>query len=99
MKRLLMGVFIILAVVGIYSYLRPLPAVQASPSVLPPKVSETVDLPWPAYGQGALAAQGFGMLQTHGEQKSVPMASIAKVITALAVLKQKPMAVGQPGPN
>jgi D-alanyl-D-alanine carboxypeptidase (penicillin-binding protein 5/6) len=39
------------------------------------------------------------LLQSNGQQKAVPIASIAKVITALAVLKEKPLQAGQNGPN
>lgn len=55
-------------------------------------------MPWPNYGQGALAAKDYGLLQTHGEQKAAPMASVTKVVTALAILKQKPLELGQQGP-
>lgn len=88
---------LVLVLVG-YQYSRPVPTVQANSTLTPPKTSGAITLPWPAYGQGALAAQGYGMLLTHGEQKAVPMASIAKVVTALAVLKQKPLDLGQQGP-
>ena len=81
------------------SYLRPLPAIKPSGTISPPPVSQVVELPWPSYGQGAIAAQGYGTLQSHGEAKPVPIASVAKVITALAVLKQKPLSGGQSGPT
>ncbi len=88
-----------MATVSVYSYLRPLPAVQATPLLIPPKARQALALPWPTYGQGALAAQGYGLLQTHGDQKAVAMASVTKVVTALAILKQKPLAVGEQGPT
>src|SRR5688572_5661135 len=45
------------------------------------------NLPWPTYGQSAVGAQGHGLLANNpGEQKPVPIASVAKVMTALAVL-------------
>jgi D-alanyl-D-alanine carboxypeptidase (penicillin-binding protein 5/6) len=37
-------------------------------------------------------------LETHGSQKATPTASTAKLITALVVLRAKPLAPGQPGP-
>ncbi len=81
-----------------FNLVRPLPEVNAVTTLSNAKTSPAIELPWPAYGQGALAAQGYGILQTHGSQKPVPMASIAKMVTALAVLKQKPVAVGDQGP-
>lgn len=56
------------------------------------------NLPWPTHGE---AAVGFGngtVIQTHGQQIPVPTASVAKLITALAVLKKYPLAIGQQGP-
>ncbi|MBI2591978.1 D-alanyl-D-alanine carboxypeptidase [Candidatus Saccharibacteria bacterium] len=82
-----------------YAYSRPLPEIKATAKVISLKTSQAINLPWPAYGQGALGALGYGVLETHGQQKAVPMASLAKVITALAVLKQKPLALGQTGPT
>lgn len=97
LKKITLLTLAILLVIGGVQYSRPLPATSAISTLATPKVSSAVDLPWPAYGQGALAAQGYELLQTHGEQKSVPMASVAKVITALAVLKQRPFATGEQG--
>ena len=99
LKKITLIVVIILLGVGLFRYSQPIPDVKAVATLAAAKVGSTVDLPWPAYGQGALAAQDYGILQTHGEQKAVPMASVAKVVTALTVLKQKPLAVGQQGPN
>jgi D-alanyl-D-alanine carboxypeptidase (penicillin-binding protein 5/6) len=38
------------------------------------------------------------MLETHGAQRPAPIASAAKLITALSVLRVRPLHVGQPGP-
>ncbi|MDO8591356.1 MAG: hypothetical protein Q7R60_00295 [bacterium] len=99
LRKVALLTIVFLLAVGVYRYSRPIPGVTAVASLAVPKANPAVDLPWPAYGQGALAAQGYGVLQTHGQQKSVPMASIAKVVTALAVLKQKPLAIGEQGPT
>ncbi len=56
------------------------------------------NLPWPSSGE---AAVGFGngiVTQSHGLQKPLPMASTAKLITALAVLKKYPLSINQQGP-
>ncbi|RTK94786.1 D-alanyl-D-alanine carboxypeptidase [Candidatus Saccharibacteria bacterium] len=52
---------------------------------------------WPINEQAAVAGVGYGVLGSSPNQKQVPIASITKVITALAVLKQKPLLPGQQG--
>ncbi len=98
-NKIVLLVVLFLLAVGFYQYRRPTSPVAAVPATSTAKTSAAIDLPWPAYGQGALATQDLGLLQKHGEQKAVPIASVAKVVTALAVLKQKPLAVGQQGPT
>lgn len=49
------------------------------------------NLNWPTSGQAAIGTAAHGLLTTHGAQTSVPIASVAKVMLALAVLKQKPI--------
>lgn len=75
------------------------PLIQAKSLPLRANSSAAPSLPWPTYGQSALGAQGFSYIRTSGEQKPEPIASVAKTITALAVLKQKPLSPGQPGPT
>ncbi len=68
-----------------------LPAVQ--------QLKITSPLPWPSYGQAAYGVADDGVLaQSKDEVEAVPIASLAKVITALAVLRQKPLAPGEQGP-
>ncbi|WP_234437684.1 serine hydrolase [Streptomyces sp. WM6368] len=79
--------------------LRPLPAAQ----LVAAKSDHTVDgkfsIPWPAKGQGAVRVSGSGDLGTFGEQKPVPTASVAKVMTAYVILKDHPLRKSEPGPD
>jgi D-alanyl-D-alanine carboxypeptidase (penicillin-binding protein 5/6) len=72
-------------------YLRPVP--KATPQIRQPQVppARAVHLPWPDGGQAAVGAEGYGLLERHGDNSPVPIGSTAKIITALAVLKQKPL--------
>jgi serine-type D-Ala-D-Ala carboxypeptidase (penicillin-binding protein 5/6) len=83
---------------GTYLYIRPLPPVEPISQVLAVPKTAPVSLPWPAAGQAALGAVGYGVLEKHNTAAPVPIASVAKVITALAVLQQKPLAPGSQGP-
>ncbi|WP_405526240.1 D-alanyl-D-alanine carboxypeptidase [Streptomyces avidinii] len=79
--------------------LRPLPA----PQLVAAEADRTVDgqfsVPWPAKGQGAVRVSGSGDVGTFGEQKPVPTASVAKVMTAYVILKGHPLRKTEPGPD
>ncbi len=61
--------------------------------------SPVTPMAWPSYGQSALAVSGTNLLITNGDQTAHPIASIAKTILALALLKQKPLAATDTGPT
>jgi len=54
-------------------------------------------LPWPASGSAALSVLGGGSLGTSGPAQAVPVAGLAKVMTAYVVLRDHPLAPGQDG--
>ena len=56
------------------------------------------DLAWPGYGASAIGADGYdGVLESHGSDSALPIASISKIITALVVLDERPLG-GSDGP-
>ena len=78
----------------------PTQALAASNILPPTKATEPVlQLDWPGSGQAAIGTESEGLLATHGAQKSVPIASVAKIMLALSVLKQKPISAGTQGPT
>jgi D-alanyl-D-alanine carboxypeptidase (penicillin-binding protein 5/6) len=91
---------------------RPLPARSVAPSssttALPLGVIPTeapgpgdVALPssvWPAHGQAAVQI-GASEVQASPNQRVVPIASVAKVMTAYLVLRDHPLVTGQEGPT
>lgn len=92
---------LLIAVVCTYfasSLLGSLPPLVPVTSELPATTTKQVDVQWPTYGQAAVGAVGYGILGTKGEATALPTASVAKVMTALAVLNQHPLAVGEQGP-
>ncbi|HYH74453.1 MAG TPA: hypothetical protein VD735_00670, partial [Candidatus Saccharimonadales bacterium] len=74
------------------NYLRPLPHSAASVVSITSEV-EAMNVQWPS-SSAALGARGFGPLAVSGSQSPRPTASIAKIITALAVLEKQPLAKG-----
>lgn len=57
------------------------------------------ELKWPAYGQSAIGADDYGVLDTHNSGSPAPIASVAKVMTAIAVLDKYPLKVNELGPK
>lgn len=55
-------------------------------------------LTWPGGGQAAVGIPGSDISQDHGLQNPIPIASTAKLITALTVLQEKPLEPGEQGP-
>jgi D-alanyl-D-alanine carboxypeptidase (penicillin-binding protein 5/6) len=79
---------------------QPLLSLQPTVSLqIPTQAASKVALNWPDYGESAIGAAGYGVLATSGSQKALPTASIAKVMTALAVLRQRPLQLNQQGPT
>lgn len=90
-------VCVVLASYVFVAYRWKLPTVKAQPTVLLPTIGTTPALAWPGYGQAAVGTPQDGVLDAAGDATPVPTASVAKIITALAVMKQKPFAAGTQG--
>ncbi|RNI24824.1 hypothetical protein [Flexivirga caeni] len=96
----MLGVGVVtLGLYAVFACVRPVPAprITLDPALAP--AASRPHLAWPARGQAALAAAGYGVLAVHGKQTPTPTASIAKVITALCVLAKDPLGPGQHGPT
>ncbi len=100
--RLRVGVVLLLVVVGLatWNYLRPIPAVAASPAL---PGTDTVPgtappLPWPTQGSAAVSVSGLGFIGTSGNEQPMEAESITKVMTALLILEDKPLKQGESGP-
>lgn len=97
--RLQLGLLLIICVYCAVILLRPIPGITASAATLAPGSAKPVTIAWPDDAQAAVGAVGYGELGSNGTQKQLPTASVAKVMTALAVLKQHPLKAGEQGPT
>jgi serine-type D-Ala-D-Ala carboxypeptidase (penicillin-binding protein 5/6) len=97
------GLVLLLLVVGAgaFNYLRPIPAAVATSLVPASTVIKGTPptLPWPSHGSAAVGAQGLGFIASSGNEQAIPAASVTKVMTALVVLKDKPLQKDQGGPT
>jgi D-alanyl-D-alanine carboxypeptidase (penicillin-binding protein 5/6) len=85
--------------VGAFQYFRPLPTTAAAPIVpASERLGLAPALSWPTAGEAALYLEGAGAIGTSGGETPAPMASTAKMMTALVVLEDRPLALAQPGP-
>lgn len=84
---------------SVISYRHAVPVLAAEGALAVPAEQQAPNLAWPNYGEAAIGAEGYGVLATHGNDRALPTASVAKIMTALAVLQKFPLATGQTGPT
>lgn len=93
----------VIAAVGVYIPITLLtPYQNLSMAVAEPLTTHlaAATVKWPKIGSAAFGAVGIpGIVAASGVSTPLPIASISKVITALVVLEQKPLALGEEGPN
>ncbi len=101
-KRRLLSGLLVLAIIFVYVLLSlalPVKALIAPNNNTPLNITTPPsNLPWPSFGEAAVGLGNGTIIQTHGNQKPDPTASVAKLITALSVLKKYPLSLGQSGP-
>lgn len=92
---------VLLVAVGAVNYLRPIPGAAAA--VLGPSqsvIAGTVpSMPWPSVGSAAVGVSRLGLIAATLEAPPTPAASVAKVMTAIVVLADKPLRKGETGPT
>ncbi|WP_432132553.1 D-alanyl-D-alanine carboxypeptidase [Streptomyces tendae] len=94
-------VVLLLIVFGVVQAMRPLPATTLDLTAQDSFTFEggKPEIPWPSSGQAALDVQGIGTFGSSGDQKPVPIASVAKVMTAYVILRDHPLKSGAEGPK
>ncbi|HXA42596.1 MAG TPA: hypothetical protein VNV65_06755 [Candidatus Solibacter sp.] len=96
-------ILLVLVIAGLATFqmLRPLPVVAATPLV---HASDVVPgtapaIPLPPKGEVAVGTGELGILGGTTTQEPMPMASVAKLMTALVVTEDKPLAAADAGPT
>jgi serine-type D-Ala-D-Ala carboxypeptidase (penicillin-binding protein 5/6) len=97
-------VVLILSIIGLgvleaVRFNSPIPAVEVIAStqkiVLPGQFSVT----FPDQGESAVGTDNFGVITSSSDQTAIPIASVAKIMTAYIVLKSHPLKLGEEGPS
>jgi D-alanyl-D-alanine carboxypeptidase (penicillin-binding protein 5/6) len=53
---------------------------------------------WPSTGEGAVGLEGAGVIAGSPDERIVPIASMTKMMTAITILQQYPLTLGEQGP-
>ena len=101
-RLLIAGAVILTAAVAwvAVELLRPVPAMALTASVTTVRVlpGAAPRPDWPGGAEAAVGLPGTGLLGAHGGSAPVPIASLAKIMTAYVVLRDHPLPVGGSGP-
>src|SRR5579862_5260544 len=96
------GVLLVVVLGGGYVYwtlTRALPPLTPSYRVRRLRIRTAAGrLAWPDR-ESAVRVAAARVLETHGAQTPVPIASTSKLITALSALRVRPLGIGQQGPR
>jgi serine-type D-Ala-D-Ala carboxypeptidase (penicillin-binding protein 5/6) len=94
-----LGVLLVVAALAV-NELRPVGPVPALQSIgrSTSAPGAPTPAPWPGTGEGAIGALDEGVLAASPDPRPQPIASVAKVMTALVVLDEKPLKPGETGP-
>lgn len=88
-----------LGTIGVIRFNRLIPAVKtvlsAQNIALPGQFSVT----FPDQGESAVGTDNFGVIASSSDQIAIPIASVAKIMTAYIVLKTHPLKPGEEGPS
>ncbi|EFL00629.1 D-alanyl-D-alanine carboxypeptidase [Streptomyces sp. SPB78] len=92
-------VLLLVVVLGIVQAVRPLPqpTLSLTAATTYQFSGKAAAMPWPKSGQAAMDVDGLGSFGSSGTQKPVPIASVAKVMTAYLVLRDHPVKKGGDG--
>lgn len=94
------GTMLLISVIGIlFSGQVRFQAAPAAKATLSQKsLAKDAYFAWPAAGQGAVGTVEDGLIaRSSNNENPQPMASMAKVVTALAILDKQPLTLGQAG--
>ncbi len=99
-KGILVLFLVFLLIIGvIVQIVRPYPIVEAKLISESAKLPGSFSVTFPKQGQSAVGTENLGVIASSAVQTPIPIASVAKIMTAYLVLKTYPLKLGQDGPS
>ena len=99
-SRLIALVVVLLILVSIVQLLRSVPLPRASQTLSDAVIpGQRPSLPWPSSGGAEVAVQNVGIIGSFNPDIKIQLASVAKIITALVIVKDHPLSLGSTGPS
>jgi D-alanyl-D-alanine carboxypeptidase (penicillin-binding protein 5/6) len=96
-KLTFLAIALVIIIYCVWVFVRPISPIQ--PTLINTETIQTaVNLSWPSQGQSAVGIVNSPILVTNKPETPSPTASTAKLITALTVLKIKPLTLNEQGP-
>lgn len=99
-SRLIMILVVLLALFVIVQLVRSVPLPSANQTLANGTIpGQRPSLPWPSTGGGEVAIQNVGVIGSFNPNSQIQLASVAKIITALVIVKDHPLSLGSTGPQ
>lgn len=96
---LIVAIIILIIVAGIVQINRPYPMPEVKATIQSFVIPGELSVTFPDQGESAVGTSNLGVVASSADQTSVPIASLAKMMTAYLVLKTYPLQPGQDGPS
>jgi serine-type D-Ala-D-Ala carboxypeptidase (penicillin-binding protein 5/6) len=95
-----LGALLLVAVALVVNEFRPVGAVPVHQTTGSSTGAQgaAAPVPWPSTGQAAIGGEDNGAIASSPNAQARPIASVAKVMTALVALDEKPVKTGEQGP-
>ena len=96
---LVLSLAFLLIVGGLVQVIRPYPIIEAKALTQSSNLPGSFSVTFPQQGESAVGTENFGVIASSAAQTPIPIASVAKIMTAYLVLKTHPLQPGEDGPS
>ena len=96
---LILFLALLLIIGGIVQFNRQYPIVEAKATSQSTTLPGSFSVTFPEQGESAVGTENLGLIASSAVKTPVPIASVAKIMTAYLVLKAHPLQLGQDGPS